>query len=345
MGTSPRAPLIVYLSPTELCNFHCKMCKIGRPDSIDPKEEMDTERILSLLVEMKECGTKILGIWGGEPLIHKDLDRILKAAHSLGMYIYLTTNGYLLTEEKRKVLIDSGVNSVSVSLDHTTAEGHDKLRGKEGAFDHVTLGTKELVNEGKGRLNIGINMLVHKKSISEIVPMAKFSKNLGIHWLKFMPAHAGYPFNDKLFEDSEMLFSQDDIERLEQAIKEARTILRREGLYTNSLPYLQGMIKYFKGEDLSHICHAGYLTANVSSIGNVTICTKDKRIAGNVKNKHFREVWFSEEFERIRKHPNRAVCHHCWQSCFAEPSLRLNLSFHLRNISTSLKELAFVGKV
>ena len=343
IGKCPRAPLAVYFAPTQRCNFSCQKCIIGRPGSINPTEEMSTERILSLLGELRECGTKIIAFWGGEPLIHKDIGLIIKTAHSLGMYIYMTTNGYLLTPAIRKMLLDSGINSVSVSLDHTRPGGHDELRGVEGAFARIIDGIKGLVAESRGKLNIGTNMVVHKDNISEIVPMAKLTIELGVHWFKIMPVHADYPFGDKSFVDSDILFSPDDSKKFVQAMKEAGEILHQGGLYTNSQYYRRGMATYFTGVDAPQKCKAGYLLANISSYGDLSLCTRDKRTVGNVKHTHFREVWFSEEFELIRKEENRSICRHCWLSCFVEPSMRLYLSFHLRNIGTSLKELSFAG--
>jgi len=343
MGSFPHGPLIVYLAPTQLCNFNCKLCKIGRTGTIKAKEEMKTGRILSLLSELRECRTKIIGLWGGEPLVHKDLGLIIKTAHDLGMYIYMTTNGYLLTQENIKMLLDSGINSVSVSIDHTRPEGHDELRGVKGAFDRTIEGVKALVAEGKERLHIGINMVVHKNNISEIVPMSKLAEKLGVQWFKVMPVHADHPFSDKKFDLSDIQFTPDDCKEFTQAMEEAVLILRKRGIYTNSEYYRRGMLTYFTGADAPQNCKAGYLLTNINSYGDVSLCTRDKRIVGNVKHTHFREVWFSEEFEWIRKEENRPICRHCWLSCFVEPSMRLYFSFHLRNIGTSLKELAFAG--
>ncbi len=342
-GKCPRAPLAIFLAPTQRCNFACKKCMIGRCGNINPKEEMSTEQILSLLAELKKCGTKIIALWGGEPLMHQDLGLIIKTAHSLGMYIYMTTNGYFLTPEKRKMLLNSGINSISISLDHTKPEEHDELRGIKGSFNTIIDGIKGLVSEADEKINIGINMVVNKYNISELVPMAKLSRKLSVHWFKIMPEHAGYPFSDRLFKDSGILFSSDDGRKFIQAMKETEQILRQGRLYTNSQYYRLGMATYFNGADAPQRCKAGYLLANINSYGDVSLCSRDKRIVGNVKKIPFKEVWFSNEFEQIRKEPNRSICRHCWLSCFIEPSMRLYLFFHLRNIGTSIKEITFAG--
>ncbi len=80
------------------------------------------DRILSLLAEAQKCGTKILALWGGEPLTNKGLIPIIETAQALKMHTYLTTNGYLLDDEWRKQLCKAGVDTVSVSLDHTAAD-------------------------------------------------------------------------------------------------------------------------------------------------------------------------------------------------------------------------------
>jgi MoaA/NifB/PqqE/SkfB family radical SAM enzyme len=126
-------------------------------------------------------------------------------------------------------------------------------------------------------------------------------------------------------------------------MEEAAAILRKGGLYTNSSYYRRGMATYFTGADAPQHCKAGFLLTNISSQGDVSLCTRDKRVIGNVKATPFREVWNSDTYRRIRKESDRSICRHCWLSCFVEPSMRLSLSFHLKNVGTSLKELAFAG--
>lgn len=343
LGGYPRGPLIVYLCPTELCNFRCKMCSIGRPGTVDRADELSTERILSLLAEARACGTKILAIWGGEPLTHGDLPLIIQRARELGMHTYLTTNGYLLDARRRGDLIRAGAATVSVSLDHTAAHGHDSLRGMPGALDRIVENLRAMTAESGGRFNIGINMLVSRGNIDEIVNMARLARELGLKWLKFNPALPGYPFNDLRFDDPAMRFSPDDIARFSRAIAEARGLLLASGMYTNSHPFLQGMARHFEGRDLSRGCRAGFLSANISSRGDVTVCTRDSRVLGNVKETPLREVWNAAPFQHARRHPDRGACRHCWQSCYAEASYRLNVSFHLKNLGTTLQELGFAS--
>jgi AdoMet-dependent heme synthase len=341
LGSYPHGPLIVYLCPTELCNFRCKMCGIGRPGTIDRTDELSTDRILSLLAEAQKCGTKILALWGGEPLTNKGLIPVIEAANALKMHTYLTTNGYLLDESWRRQLIKAGVDTISVSLDHTAAAGHDSLRGKEGAFDRIIANLKAITQEGRGSVNIGLNMLVHKENIDEIVKMARLAGDIGLKWLKFNPALPGYPFNNTSFDDPDIRFTAEEVGRFSRAIQQARKLLVQQGLYTNSLPFLMGMIQHFEGRDLSQGCCAGFLSANISSRGDVTMCTRDNRIVGNIKNMSFQDVWNSEAFKNARKQINREACRHCWQSCYAEASSRLDLSFHIKNIGTTLKEIGF----
>jgi MoaA/NifB/PqqE/SkfB family radical SAM enzyme len=240
------------------------------------------------------------------------------------------------------MLIESNINSISVSIDHTRPEEHDILRGAKGSFDRIIEGIKGLVTEARGRINIGINMVVQKDNIAEIVPVAILARELGVHWFKMMPLHEGYPFSTRSFEDAGIVFSPEESNNFFQAMKEAGKILRAGGLYTNSRYYRRGMGTYFTGADAPQQCKAGYLLVNINSYGDVSLCTRDKRTVGNIRHTDFRKVWVSEEFEHIRKESYRPICHHCWLSCFVEPSMRLYVSFHMKNIGSSLKELAFV---
>ncbi len=116
-----RYPLVLMLEPLFRCNLACAGCgKIDYPDSI-----LDRRMSVAQAVgAVEECGAPVVSIAGGEPLIHREIDRIVDAIVARRRYVYLCTNALLL--EKKLDLFEPGpFFSFSIHLDGPRAV-HDR---------------------------------------------------------------------------------------------------------------------------------------------------------------------------------------------------------------------------
>jgi MoaA/NifB/PqqE/SkfB family radical SAM enzyme len=134
IGLIPRGPLIVFLSLTEKCNLRCKKCTIWKSVKEEREPELSKEEIFSFLPQLSSTGTKIIALWGGEPLLNKNLCEIIREIHRQKMIPYVITNGLLLNEQYVAQLIKADLGSISVSLDNPFPEKHDERKGFKGAF-------------------------------------------------------------------------------------------------------------------------------------------------------------------------------------------------------------------
>jgi len=342
MGLIPRGPLIVFLSLTERCNLRCKKCTIWKSTRENKEPELSREEIFSLLSQLSTMGTKIIALWGGEPLLNKNLCEIIGEIHRQKMIPYVITNGLLLNEPNVAQLIKADLGSISVSLDNPFPEKHDEKKGVKGAFARTCEGLALLRKMGGDQLNVGINMVISKDNTHEILPMAELASSLKLNWLKFIPVHFGFPYNQMEFGDKELMPGEEEIELIQRNLLEARRYLVKQGLYTNSIKFLKAFKEFFKGEYQMKHCYAGYLLCNIDSYGNITQCSLDPRISGNIRKKSFKEVWKSKDFDLLRKDHNKEICGHCWLSCFAEPSFRMSFFYSMKNLLQLLTEISFV---
>mgnify|MGYP001123468185 CR=1 FL=1 len=157
---APRAPLNVHLELTNKCNLRCSMCDIWRlykerPELID--KELTKEHWFSIIEELKEMGTKAISITGGEPLLRDDLFEIISKAKDLGFLVHLNTNGTINSEKHIKGLIDSGIDSVTVSLDFPN-ERHDERRGVNGVLNKG-IDTIIMLKDKVNRIGIGATFM------------------------------------------------------------------------------------------------------------------------------------------------------------------------------------------
>src|SRR6185436_11736308 len=91
-----RYPLVLMLEPLFRCNLACAGCgKIDYPDPILDKR-LSVEDCLKAV---DECGAPVVSIAGGEPLIHRDIDKIVEGMIARKRYVYLCTNALLLEKK------------------------------------------------------------------------------------------------------------------------------------------------------------------------------------------------------------------------------------------------------
>jgi MoaA/NifB/PqqE/SkfB family radical SAM enzyme len=127
-------PLVVSFELTHSCTANCRHCDKGgiKPEPPDLLRAADYRRLRSQLRPMA------VQLSGGEPLLRKDLEDIVRAVKEPGglPYTILVSNGRLMTEEKYLHLRSLGVNQFSFSLDFPDAR-HDDFRRSPGLFKHL----------------------------------------------------------------------------------------------------------------------------------------------------------------------------------------------------------------
>jgi hopanoid biosynthesis associated radical SAM protein HpnH len=138
-----RYPFVLMLEPLFRCNLACAGCgKIQYPAHI-LKQELSPEECFKAV---EECGTPMVSIPGGEPLMHSEIDKIVEGLVARKKYIYLCTNALLL-KEKLDLFKPSKYLTFSVHVDGQK-EHHDFSVCREGGYDLALDGIKEALKRG-----------------------------------------------------------------------------------------------------------------------------------------------------------------------------------------------------
>jgi cyclic pyranopterin phosphate synthase len=154
-----------------------------------PHEEMLTyEEIVKIIDCFKKFGLKKIRLTGGEPLLRKDLHKLIKlikCSHP-NIEIALTTNGSLLDLNSKNLKL-AGLDRITISLDALDPELFEKMNDTKIPVNRVLNGIKSAINEGFA--NLKINCVI-KKDINEnqIIPLIKFfkNKNVILRFIEFM---------------------------------------------------------------------------------------------------------------------------------------------------------------
>jgi hopanoid biosynthesis associated radical SAM protein HpnH len=138
-----RYPLVLMLEPLFRCNLACAGCgKIQYPAHV-LKKQLTPQQCFDAV---EECGAPMVSIPGGEPLLHPQIDEIVRGLVDRKKYIYLCTNALLL-KEKLALFTPSKYLTFSVHLDGQE-EHHDFAVCREGGFTIAVEGVKAAIARG-----------------------------------------------------------------------------------------------------------------------------------------------------------------------------------------------------
>src|SRR3954447_24649987 len=107
-------PLLVQMVPIRRCNIDCGYC--NEYDKVSPP--VATEAMLSRIDHLATLGTSVVAFSGGEPMLHPDLDRLIRRIRSHGMMAGLITNGYFLVPRRIEELNAAGLDFLQISIDN-----------------------------------------------------------------------------------------------------------------------------------------------------------------------------------------------------------------------------------
>jgi len=179
------------ISVTDRCNFRCTYCM--------PREVFDSsyrflpheailsfEEIARLARVFVDLGVQKIRLTGGEPLVRRDLPRLVGMLAALNVELTLTTNGSLLAKQA-SALKDAGLDRVTVSLDSLDDATFRAMNDANFAVARVLEGIEAAADAGLGPIKI--NMVV-KRGVNDrgIVEMAERWRGTGhiVRFIEFM---------------------------------------------------------------------------------------------------------------------------------------------------------------
>jgi cyclic pyranopterin phosphate synthase len=175
------------ISVTDRCNFRCVYCMpkevYGRDHRfLERRELLSFEEITRVARTFVSAGVKKIRITGGEPLVRRDLERLIAQLADLDVDLTLTTNGSLLPQ-KAQALADAGLRRITVSLDSLDDAIFRALNDVDFPVSRVLDGIDAASAAG---LPVKVNAVI-KRGVNDdqVVPLAAFFREHG-HTLRFI---------------------------------------------------------------------------------------------------------------------------------------------------------------
>src|SRR3984885_1025068 len=176
-------PLVLMLEPLFRCNLACAGCgKIDYPDEI-LNQRMSVQECLDAA---DECGAPVVSIPGGEPLLHKEIDQIVKGLIAKKKYVTLCTNA-LLMEKKMHLFEPSPYFNFSLNLDGGV-DDHDRSVCQDGVYVKAEAAIKKALEKG---FRVNINCTLFNNAVPE--RMADFfdhMMDIGLNAITVSPGYA-----------------------------------------------------------------------------------------------------------------------------------------------------------
>lgn len=286
-------PLVVYIDPTNKCNFRCEFCptadkmllrKIGRPAAT-----MNLDLFCKVVDDLKAFPQKLklASVYkDGEPLMNSqfpEMIRYLKDAN-VAERIWTKTNGSALCPELNQRLIDAGLDMICISVEAVSAEGYLSIAKARIDYD---------------RFRANLADLYHRRNTCQI-------------YIKIADSGLSKGEIEKFYADFQPISTQIAVEKLMgwsfSDIKDF-TLGTHPGTY-DGLPLVA-----------KTVCAYPFYVMAVNADGSVSLCGNDwahGTVVGNVQEQSLQEIWHGDALYRFRKTmlENRrmdiAVCANCY---------------------------------
>jgi MoaA/NifB/PqqE/SkfB family radical SAM enzyme len=275
-------PFAAYIDPANVCNFRCKFCPTGHPALLRkvnrPAGIMDFDLFKKAIEDFKQFPEKLKVLFlhkDGEPLLNPRITDMLALAKSsnISPVVWLTTNGTLLTEEKSRAIIDSGIDFIRLSVEHVSSEGYREITGGYDDYEGLLRKIEFLFKEKerrKSHLKIWAKMIDFNFTPEQL---EKFGKDFG-------------PITD------EVLLTGTGVWTNEMGVDFNLGADPKAG-YDGEMPMKKDRV----------VCPYSFYNLVVNFDGSTGGCMLDwahSLVAGNVKTQRLQEIWHGKEMNRIR---------------------------------------------
>lgn len=278
-------PLWLLAELTYDCPLHCPYC--SNPTALgDIEKELSTQQWFQVFSQAREMGAVQLGFSGGEPLLRKDLEQLVKYARGLGFYTNLITSGIGLTEKRIANLKTAGLDHIQISFQGADPEVNDAIAGRGNAYQHKFAMAKSVKAQGYPMV---LNFVISKQNISQVTDIMRLSCELEADYVELATAqYYGWAYTNR----DHLLPSQQQLITAERLVNEFREQQQGQGPQ-----FIFVTPDYF--EVRPKACMNGWATTflTVTPDGSALPCHSAKMLPltfPNVKDKSIRDIWLQD---------------------------------------------------
>lgn len=249
------------ISLTELCNLRCTYCMPAEGILLSPKSHiMNFDEIFTIAKTFVDNGVTKIRLTGGEPLVRKDIDIVLKQLATLPVELSITTNA-VTVDRFIDTLKSCRIQNINVSLDSLNSEKFNEIT-RRNDFEKVYKNIRLLLTEGfKVKLNV---VLIKGFNDNEIIDFIELTEALpvSVRFIEFMPFDGNKWNKQKMVSYEEVMtyvnsfYEMNKVIRLQDALNDTSKNYKIEG-YKGSFAIISSVSNPFCDS-----CNRIRLTAN-----------------------------------------------------------------------------------
>jgi MoaA/NifB/PqqE/SkfB family radical SAM enzyme len=174
-------PVCVYLEVTNRCNLLCTTCP-RTYEELEPPADMSIELFTTIVDQLPRLARAVLhGV--GEPMLVKDLPRMVDYLKRRNVYVLFNTNGTVLNERSGRALIAAGLDELRVSLDAATRKSFKAIRGRD-YFGRIVRNVSAFralqEREGHATPRVSVWITGLKETIRELPEFVRVAGTMGV---------------------------------------------------------------------------------------------------------------------------------------------------------------------
>ena len=278
-------PVFIQIEPTNRCDLKCPLCLTGNSRLKRSKGDMGFESFKKILDELGDTAAYLVLYNLGEPLLNKDIFKMIGYAKEKRIYVRLSTNGYFNDMSVIKGLVKARLDELVVSLDCPDKESFLSYKGIDG-FDTVKNNIKEIIKE-RGKKNtpfVSVQLLAMRQTENRVADFKKIAAGLGADRVMIKPVRVNFPGGHS-----------------------SRQYLPLKARYIREA---------YKGKRKAN-CLRLWVSAGFLWDGSVVPCCFDmegEQSFGNIRESAFKTIWNSQKYASFRSrslHNPHAICREC----------------------------------
>lgn len=197
-----RAPSVVSIESTRFCNLRCPMCEFVDLGTVATGPHMPLEEFTRIVTGLPAEVERVQLTVTGEPLLTRDLDRMIEVVDNLGLRLDVLTNGMLLHGKIVESLLPV-LGRLQISFDGATKGTFEAIRVRSD-FARVCRNVRAVVQRAAQlptalRPQIGLECTLMRKNIEELPDLVDLAADMGVHRLA---CHHVHPFVERLRAES-----------------------------------------------------------------------------------------------------------------------------------------------
>ncbi len=220
-STADRPPVCLYLEVTNRCNLLCETCP-RTFEELEPPADMSWSLFTKIVDQVPDVARVVLhGV--GEPMLVKNLPKMIRYLKDRGTYVLFNTNGTLLNAKKFPDIVATGLDELRVSLDAADRESYARVRGKDffnRIVRDVTAFTAYLRETKSTKPMVSLWLTGLRETVSQLPDFVRLAAKMGVHEVhlqRLVYDDAGFGMarpDSSLFETTQ----RDEQARIDEAI-------------------------------------------------------------------------------------------------------------------------------